>query len=565
MFETRRLWALIIVLVLASGALHAIELDASFAVTETALVVLTGLTITPVQVNRGGSIDFSLSAQNKGNLQTTLQANVTMKNSTNDEVGQVSFGAVVLSPGETVVFASSWSTATLPIGDYTANAEGVYEGIPTNSLQEPFSIVTPAQPTPTPPPSDGGARPAPTPTPEPVVLPAPLPKEIKPVIGLVRFTRKVVLKEVLASEGSIESIELKNTAGNTQQVTISVSGVPTGFVSVEQGELVLLPGSTSAVNLAFSIPENALAGDYLAKIRVGNDETFSEDYLIVRVKAKHEGAITLKTVLMDERTKTTQVRLSTKNPSNKKIERIQLFERISPDIASNPSQITFQDKVGTVVSLEPLVLAWESTELQPGDTWTLTYIISALLSDYSAYVYWPVQQVVYSSEKAEGMLKIQEMEAPLMTIGEPATVNAVLFYGGLTALPVTAFFEAPKEFEVIPENKQLVLAPRSLTRVYFEVTPLELDMEGSHAAALVVSSQDETIRQSMLLVVRAPPPGINALGIGAAILAVVLVALAAAAIVRREGWGRERVLRKQAVEAHGKYLQQVRDDILEKD
>jgi len=165
MFETRRLWALIIVLVLASEALHAVELNASFAVTETALVVLTGLTITPVQVNRGGSIDFSLSAQNKGNLQTTLQANVTMKNSTNDEVGQVSFGAVVLSPGETVVFASSWSTATLPIGDYTANAEGVYEGIPTNSLQEPFSIVTPAQPTPTPPPSDGGARPAPTPTP----------------------------------------------------------------------------------------------------------------------------------------------------------------------------------------------------------------------------------------------------------------------------------------------------------------------------------------------------------------------------------------------------------------
>ena len=87
-------------------------------------------------------------------------------------------------------------------------------------------------------------------------------------------------------------------------------------------------------------------------------------------------------------------------------------------------------------------------------------------------------------------------------------------------------------------------------------------MEGSHAAALVVSSQDETIRQSMLLVVRAPPPGINALGIGAAILAVVLVALAAAAIVRREGRGREQILRKQAVEAHGKYLQQVRDGIL---
>lgn len=562
------IYALLLVFLLQSGLTNS-QMDSGVVIIEAAVAVLNDLTVSPSQVNRGGTVDFSLYVENKGNLQTTLQANITLKNSTNDQVGLIEFNSVILSPGETAVFMSSWSTGTLPIGDYTANAAGLYDaGLPTNSLQEPFSIVVPAAPT-------GGGRPplatpAATPVPpEEVVLPEPLPEKIKPEVGVIRFTKKTVLKEILAGEGSVESITLKNTGRETQQVSISVSGVPPGFVSPQQEDVVLLPGRSAVVNLAFSIPKDALTGDYLAKIVAGNEKTYSEEYLVVRVKsalAEYDQPITLKTVSIDERTKTTRVRLSIRNPSFKRVEILQLFEQMPSSLASDPSQITFSERVGVVISREPLVLVWELKDLQPGETLSVSYLVDTFLNEYSTYAYWPVRQVVFSTEKAKGLLKIQELNAPVMTAGEPSTVDALLFYGGLTSLPVTIFLEVPsKQFTVTPESRQLVLAPRSLTPVSFEVTPLDVGtlVEGSHVAALVVSSQDASIRQATLFVVQVPPALVTGMTVGLVAIVAALVALAVFLFTRKRKGDHEKSLRKELMEERDGYLREVKDSVME--
>ncbi|PIO06503.1 hypothetical protein COT29_00670, partial [Candidatus Micrarchaeota archaeon CG08_land_8_20_14_0_20_59_11] len=385
--------------------------------------------------------------------------------------------------------------------------------------------------------------------------------------GIVEFSKKIALKEVIAGTAGVETIELKNNAITPQAVSFDLSGAPTGFISTGANALMLEPGKGGTLTLAFSIPEDARAGDYLVKFTASNPGTRTVDYMVLRVKSIPEGhanPVTTKTIYIYSRTRTTEVRLSVVNPSSKKVERIQMFDQIPSDVATDPSQITFSEKVGVVVSSQPLELAWEFKDLQPGEHATVAYIVNNALEEYSPYAESTVRTATFSTERARGLLNIQEFNVPLMTLGKASSVTALLFYGGMDSAQVTVYLEAPLSgFSVKPERKQVLLAPRSVTRVSFEVTPTSSDAVGSGIVALVVSSDEFTLRQTALFIVK-PLLGPDWQFLALAVAAVVVVAfILGRTILRRRRRTLERQFRKEAVEERDGYLKSVRDSILE--
>jgi len=59
------------------------------------------------------------------------------------------------------------------------------------------------------------------------------------------------------------TLTLTNEGRDTQQISLSVEGIPEGWVNQTTPSLLnLLPGSSATANLAISVPKDALAGDY---------------------------------------------------------------------------------------------------------------------------------------------------------------------------------------------------------------------------------------------------------------------------------------------------------------
>ncbi|VVB67987.1 Uncharacterised protein [Candidatus Norongarragalina meridionalis] len=572
---------LILVFIAAQCAAVETEASAGVTITETAVIVLTGLTVVPSQVNQGATAEVSLSLENRGNLESKVQANVTILNAANATVGALVFDAFNMSPGEISTLSSSWSAGNLSLGEYKAQGLGIYDLTYTNAVTANFTIVSPFVPTPTPTSNPfvpgGGGTPQPSatsaPTPHPSVYPSPLPPSIVPQYGgVVDFTSKVVLKEMIAGTTDVETISLKNNGLSSQNVVVAFSGAPPGFISTDADALTLEAGKGGALTLAFSVPKDAPAGDYLVKVTASNEDTRTVDYIILRVKevpAGYQNPVTSKTVYVDDNSGTTQVRLSVFNPSRKTVERIRIFDTVPSSIATDPSQITFSEKVGVVASPAPLELAWEFTQLQPNERVTVAYVINSMLTDYSSYATSSVQTATFNTEKARGLLQVQEFRIPVMQVGKTSQVTAVLFYGGMDSATVTASLELPiSGFKVEPDSRQLFLVPRTTTRVTFDVTPLYGDVAGSNVMAFVITSEDLGLRQTSSFMVQSL---LSFAGFDWPIYALAALVLLVAAVfigrfvAHRRERKLEREFRDKTEEERDGYLKQVRDSVLGND
>jgi len=543
------------------------QVNSSLEITDLALVALTGITAVPQEINEGGTVDVSLSIENQGNVEAGVQANITILNSTGDRMQNTVFAAFNMTPGETAVLTYSWNAGSNPIGDYSANGLAVYDSTLTNAVNANFSIVSVPTPTAAPTPgggSGGGDI-------QIIPRPKPLPPEIKPEYGVIEFSKKVILVEILAGSARVESIALKNADSKAREVQLALSGAPKDSLSADSNRLVIQPGRSATVSLGFSIPKDAEPGDYLVKLAAVSGEAQSTDYLILRVKSYPEGyanPITTKTVVMDVDKGETQVRVAIFNPSEKKVERIQLFDRVPLSAAKDPSRVVFSEKVGVVVSRVPLELAWELRDVLPGEHVTIAYAISGLLDDYAPYAASVVRTAAFNTEEARGLLQVREFRIPPLYVGKTGEVTALLFYGGLESAKASLFLEAPLNgFSVEPKSLDVAFAPRSIRRVSFNVTPFSQEAVGSNVMTLVVASEDFGVRQEAGFIVYSPA-GFEGFDWAWLVLLAALVVAAAVLIGRHAGARKQRQLenrfRSLTIEERDGYLKVVREGVLGK-
>ncbi|MFH1750668.1 MAG: hypothetical protein ABH863_03245, partial [Candidatus Micrarchaeota archaeon] len=465
-------------------------------------VSISDVTVGSDPLYAGSTTDIYVSLQNGGTIYANVSINLTIYNATGAEVDNLSYAPASVPPLSILTVSSSWSSGALPVGTYYANASGTYENgtNATNEFSRQFQISLAPTPTPLAPPAGGGGSSVAGSMPSNVTPPTPtaIPPELKPVQTNVNFLRSTVLKEISAGTSAIESIVLKNIAGGTKSLTVSVMGAPIGWFSFTPKKTILLPNEERAINFAFTIPSDALPGDYLLRIDAAEEGEVATDYMVLRVKAANRGAqypVVLKTIRLDRPAGATNVVVDVVNPSTKPVAFLQVLDEILPQLHAIREDIVFADKPAELFG-NPLTVKWQFRELAPLERATVSYTIYKLLQEYRPYVYWSVKQVEISEKetKLSDIVAIREISSTLIGEGGEGDVYVRVFYAGFEPVNFRATLELPSGFSVSPLSIEDTLLPRGTSTLKFRVRA-PFGSQGTHSATISVLLEDEFLVQ----------------------------------------------------------------------
>jgi hypothetical protein len=488
-------------------------------------------------------------------------------------VDRIDYSPVNITPGSIVTLTTTWSSIGFAPGDYSANATGYWgESNQTNSLITNFSIVSPVVPTPTPSPSPspggGGISPpgigwgAPAATPG---VPTTIPPSLKPRVGVVFFSRKTVLQEVLAGESALMTLTFKNVGSEAVSASMVFSGLPAGSQIAPQ-KFFLQPQASSSIDFGVWVPEDTVPGDYVVKVSVLENSTGEEvttEYFFLRVKrypSDYANPIVLRRVSLDLQANSTNVVLSVRNPSANAISVVDVIDAIPSPLAATQNDIVFLDKIGSYLSTEPLTLVWRLTNMEPQERSVITYDIKLLSDDYSVYGTWWTKQVATSPKvRLSDLVTITDFNIQSLTPGGTSKASFTAFYGGLAPLEITAFLVLSPGLKPHPQTiSHVILPPHSAAQFEFEVTADEKIAVGSYAARAAVTAMNEEVSSisAVMILPSGFEGGLNYFLIIAVVITVVLATVIAWFVRRRRGkpfYDRERVnyatsLRKIIVE-----------------
>lgn len=455
-------------------------------------VEVRDLVLNSYSVHPGSSIDFSVSLRNFGTASTTVNSEVKIYDASNTVVGTISYDAVVLYPSQMATIQKTWSTGSLPTGTYRAVAQASYESNLSNTVEKTFSIILSTPPSGQP----------------PQMLPIIIPPTITPVKGNAIFLRTTVLKELLAGEGGVESISLKNIGESILNITLNLGGIPPSWAVLPSDKTLILPNETRIINVGLSLPQNIPTGDYLVKIDA-TGEANSTDFLALRVKdypKDYNQPIALKTISIDEGAKETIVSIDVKNPSNDIMNVIQLQERIPYSV--NDEQIEFLDKHGKITTLNgEKTIVWEFTNVHPKETFHISYNIKNFLTDYSTYMNWHILQILVTSQQSSAdLVKILELTSTIINRSGSGEVSASVLYVGNDPEEVTILLEVPQGFNVEPNTITRTLIPKAVTSVNFKLNTSKIEHDTYMVRLFVLGKDFSTYMTTPVLVSREVTP-----------------------------------------------------------
>ena len=463
-------------------------------------IQMTDVSVSPSAINQGAAADIAVTMQNIGTAAANVTAQVGVFDVTDALVSTIVYDPVTIAPGQTVTLEKTWDSDSFPAGVYAARANATYDSNTTNTVNATFTITIPSPPGPSGVPGvvTGGL-----PTPEiipPIIIP------FVPLLGKIKFLKSTVLREVLAGEGGIESLYLKNTGSTNLTVDLSLGGVPLQWVSPEPNRTVILPEETRVVNLLVSPQKNALAGNYIIKVGITCAECYdASDYMVLRVKSYEEGhakPVVLKTVRIDESAGETQVFLDVKNPSQNRIKVLTVKETILEDFGGD-ADISFKDKKGTLTEVDGArVVSWEFSDVAPGEEVHVSYSVSGVLSDYAAYAGWYVRQIAVSERiNLADLVQITDISTQKMSTGGEAEVRASIIYLGVDRMNANIVLEVPSGFEVDPGMISTMLIPRGKVNVKFKVRAPETESAGTRLVRLVVFGDTFQVSETSTLII----------------------------------------------------------------
>lgn len=452
-------------------------------------VEVLNLVLSSYSVYPGSSIDFSVSLRNFGTASTTANSEVKIYDASNTVVGTISSDAVDLYPGQMATIQKTWSTGSLPIGTYSAVAQASYESNLSNTVEKNFSIVI---------------HPAPQPNQPTPVYPIIIPPTITPVVGKAAFLETTVLKELLAGQGSVESISLKNIGETILNVTLQLGGVPSQWTVLPSDNTLILPNETRVMNLGLSLPQDTESGDYLLRLDASGGAN-STDFLALRVKnypQDYNQPIALKTIKIDENSKETMVSIDVKNPSQNVMDVVRLEERIPSTI--NNDQIEFLDKEGIISEVNGAkTITWEFDNVHPQETFHISYNIKNFLTDHSTYMNWHVSQILVTSKQSTAdLVKVLELTSSSIDKNGTGEVSASLLYVGNDPEEVTILLEAPVGFTVEPATLTRTLIPKTVTSVDFKLSTSKIEHDTYTVQLFVIGKNFSTYMATPVLVNR---------------------------------------------------------------
>ncbi|MEM0475763.1 MAG: hypothetical protein QW343_03140 [Candidatus Norongarragalinales archaeon] len=492
-----------------SSSANALQADALVNVGETSNFFLTSFSITPSEVIEGASADFSVTVENRGNVEDTLSVNVSILDAGGVEVYVINYTPVNVTPGAISTLTTTWSSAGFARGAYSAKATGVYNASNyTNSLTANFSIISPAA---LPQFVGGGVTPTPslgTPTALPV-LPTTIPQRLFPRPGVVFFSRKTVLQEVLAGESALLSLTIENEGGEAVSARIVFSGLPDAATQLSPKKIFLQPHAASTIDFAVWVKENAIAGDYVVKISVIDEITQDEiatEFFFLRVKnypKNYENPFVMRRISLDLKTNSSDIVLSVRNPSKRVIDVIDVLDAIPSPLAATQNDVLFLDKIGSFLSFEPLTLAWRLTNVEPEEKSVLSYSVKTLSRDYSVYGTWYAKQIATTRQvRLSDLVTITEFNIQNIEAGGRSKASFTVFYGGLAPILVTASLALPAQFKSTPQSfANVVLAPRTTQEFDFQIEADERTDLGAYSARAIVNAlNDEVVSVGAIMV-----------------------------------------------------------------
>jgi hypothetical protein len=488
-------------------------------------IEISSFSVVPNVVTRNQIVDFAIEVENTGNLATTIEPEIEIY-SGNSLLDKIVLMPMTLAAGSNITLVKSYLVA-LPPGSYSAVAKVYYDNRSSYvSAIATLRVETEGE-------KEEGGR-------EAFIRETPH----------LRFAFLPVLIEGKPGDTSTVAFEVENPSSeDVDDLRLSIEGLPQEWATLEPREISLRGGESIDVTLSIRVPLSALPGDHKAVLVLKNVNEEASAFFMFRIKPyppRFEKPAVLREVYLNEREDTARVRVKVEN-SGVRVERLEIVEEISKEIASNVAEIRFKSPV-TVIEADPII-AWRLSEIDPYEAYTLEYEVTRIAERYSPYIYWPLRQInlFYSTIRGIDLLQFSGALAAYARPGEEAEVKLRVINPSLEALNLTFKIVAPPGWEVSPGEITRLLLPGYMQELVFIVTPPRDALPGSYTLTATVASEDGEVSQPLTLILLEEERRINlrrflapALGIAALIL------IAYAALTK---YRKRKVYRRDVVEA----------------
>ncbi len=278
-----------------------------------------------------------------------------------------------------------------------------------------------------------------------------------------------VLTEVLPTEVVTNGITIKNVLGKPiTNAKVAVTGVPAGWVTVPQ-PVSIAAGATATMIAVIAVPEDAASGDYAVVLSLQEQGFSGTSEFVLRVRSfdpETDKAITLRHVGVGQDSGSS-ILLRILN-GNEKIPNYDIIEVIDKSIASSVDEIEFSVPPTEIIQADPIV-KWTLHDLVPGESRNVSYQTKHVLTEFTPYVYWPVDEIALSIVSLPE-IAISLLRAIEIVPGGSAQAVVTLQNSEASEANVTLELNLPDGWRTEPGFIQDTLLPGAAKTYGFQVT-----------------------------------------------------------------------------------------------
>lgn len=235
----------------------------------------------------------------------------------------------------------------------------------------------------------------------------------------LQFISVPKLIEIFPGGQRLEAISVLNPQDKPiDNIIASIEGIPQEWFSIIDDSFSLEAGEDKTIPILFSIPPNAIPGNYQAKINLFNNNISRSFPFFLRINTlgqiSQTNAEITKSIEIKESEKETYFTIKVKN-SDKPFNSMKIIERIDKSVASNINEIVFSKPPSRIIQADPVV-EFEFTDLNPFEQRNVTYYVKKIVNTTAPFIYSTIEQITTIEKIAEIGKVVQEISAPLIIL-----------------------------------------------------------------------------------------------------------------------------------------------------
>ncbi len=530
------------VLLVAAGLAQAqgqVQVNTGGGVAAAANAKIDAAAVNPAAPLLAGAADFSATARNTGNTAGNISIRITI---TPPAGGGLPFlltnTTANKAAGASLVLAQvGCGNCTAVLGKWTVLVEALTNGTVTDRRQFDY-MVNPAP--------VGGAGGAAGGGGGAVPQPAPALGSISaPTFRDVAFLRQPVVIELRPGEVRESDFLVANNRG--LPLTLQVQTLlPEEWAYFPQKAIGLPSKEKAFLKQVLSPPKDAPPGDYRVAVKLSEGgQVVAETFAILRVKTPAPGLSApsaLRVLDVDTEKNQTRVNLVVRS-GERPVPKLEVEEKIPKSLAARVSDISFATPP-EILDPDPWV-KWTLLDLLENETRTLTYTLPGVRSEWSPYIYFPVDKVTASYEEAPPAFKVEAFSETLYQ-GAPGRLKATFESLLKTPQRIAGRLDAPSPWKVEPKEFTVELPALDRREQVFALSVPRDAPVGTQSLIFTLSSEGSRQVVSFDVVVR--PGGWDWWLIFLVAAAIAVAALVVRAItIRYSRWVFDRIIRLEAL------------------